>query len=67
MKTKQIYPIEKPEKVSIFEQICDKTEYEIQLKTKYYPIIDTVKYYDNGIEKPELLTVQYKEFTCTKK
>jgi len=66
MKVKQIYPVEKPVKVWPPEFICNKTEYEIQLKTKYYPRIDTVKSYIDGIEKPELLTVGYKEFTCTK-
>lgn len=66
MTEKQIYPVEKPVKVSIFEQICDKTEYEIQLKTKYYTKIDTVKSYIDGVEHPELLIVEDQKFTCTK-
>lgn len=67
MTEKQIYPVEKPVKVLPPEFICDKTEYEIQLKTKAFTRIDTIKYYDNGIEKPDLLTVEDQKFTCTKK
>ena len=66
MTEKQIYPVEKPVKVLPPEFICNKTEYEIQLKTKYFTKIDTVKYYDNGIEKPDLLIVQEDDYKCNK-
>lgn len=66
MTEKQIYPVEKPVKVLPPEFICNKTEYEIQLKTKYFTKIDTVKYYIDGVEHPELKTVEDQKFTCTK-
>lgn len=67
MKMKQIYPVEKPPKVSIFEPLCDRTEYDIKVYTQYHTKIDTIKTYVNGVEHPELTTIYYKELTCSKK
>lgn len=64
-KMKQIYPVEKPETYMRFED-CNKNSDQINDLLKQYPKIDTLKPNINGVERPELSTVQYMELTCAK-
>ena len=66
MKRKQISPIAAPEDYMKFEE-CNKTSDEINTLLKDFPRTSTLVPNIDGVEHPELSTVENQELTCTKK